>query len=231
MNEAKNYLTIMKDSIPITIADDSSKAERSDAVANRERILRVSKELFTARGATAVNMSDIVQAANIGRGTLYRHFPSKGELCLALIDEHIADFQNEVLALLRQMTAEQATAIAKLTAFLDTLVMFTEAHTPLLREAQRQGIHYFDKKMTPQQWQHATVSGLLETAVTEGDISADLNIVYLADLLLASLNAQLFHFQREVRGFTPEEISANIRRVVSRLKMAPDYPRLNLGNE
>ncbi|WP_420630454.1 TetR/AcrR family transcriptional regulator [Candidatus Leptofilum sp.] len=209
----------MKKSIPIHIADESTRVERSDAVANRQRILAVAKELFAAQGPTAVNMSDIVQAANIGRGTLYRHFPNKGELCLALIDEQIADFQNEALGLLRQMTADEQTAVAKLIAFLDALVTFTEAHTPLLREAQRQGVHYFDNKVTPQYWQHATVTGLLQTAVAQGELSPNINTIYLADLLLAALNAQLFHFQREERGLTPEEISANIRQLVLQLRL------------
>jgi hypothetical protein len=42
------------------------------------------------------------------------------------------------------------------------LVYFIEAYTPLLREAQRQGVHHFEKKGgTPQYWQQATFSGLL----------------------------------------------------------------------
>ena len=209
----------MSDSIPLNLTDETAvQPGRSDAIANRQRIMAVAKELFASQGPTAVNMSDIVQAANVGRGTLYRHFPNKGELCLALIDEQIAEFQNEVLHLLRQMTADQETAVAKLTAFLDALVFFTEAHTPLLREAQRQGIHYFDNKVTPQFWQHATVSGLLQTAVAQNELSPTINTTYLADVLLSALNAQLFHFQREERGLTPEAISANIRQLVLQLQ-------------
>lgn len=211
----------MKNSIPLNMAEDvAGQAERSDAVANHQRILAATRQLFAERGPAAVNMSDIVQAAGVGRGTLYRHFASKGALCLAVMDEEITEFQNAVLESLRRMTAEIAPAMDKLDFFLDRLVNFTESYTPLLREAQQQGIPYFEKKEgTPQQWQQATVLGLLQTAADNGEIPADLDIAYLADAILAPLNAQLFHYQRQVEGFSPERISAGLRALVARLRI------------
>jgi AcrR family transcriptional regulator len=213
-----------KDSIPLNITEEpTGQAERSDAVANRQRILAEARRLFAERGPAEVNMSDIVQASDVGRGTLYRHFPNKGDLCLAVMDEEIAEFQNEVLDRLRQMTVDSAPAMTQLDDFLDRLVTFTETYTPLLREAQRQGLHYFEKKEgTPQYWQQATVLGLLRTAVTHQEIPADLDLDYLADAILAPLNPQLFHYQRTVQDFSPERISAGLRAFVDRLRISPD---------
>ena len=211
----------MNEPIELTLAQEApQRGERSDAVANRERILAATRCLFAERGPEAVSMSDIVDAAGVGRGTLYRHFPNKGELCLAVMDEEIAEFQNEVLERLRQMTAVNASAMDKLDEFLDRLVAFTETYAPLLQEAQRQGLHYFAKKEgTPQYWQQATVLGLLRTAVAAGEIPAEMDIDYLADAVLAPLNAQLFHYQREVEGYSPERISAGLRAFVARLRL------------
>jgi AcrR family transcriptional regulator len=211
------------DSIPLNITEESTQAERSDAIANRQRILGAARRLFAERGPAEVNMSDIVQASEVGRGTLYRHFPNKGELCLAVMDEEIAEFQNEVLAQLRQMTAVSTPAMTQLDDFLDRLVAFTETYTPLLREAQRQGLHYFAKKEgTPQHWQQATVLGLLRTAVAHHEIPADLDLNYLADAVLAPLNPQLFHYQRTAQDFSPERISAGLRTFVARLRTSPN---------
>jgi len=208
--------------LPITlniIEETPGQAERSDAIANRQRILAATRQLFAAQGPAAVNMSDIVKEAGVGRGTLYRHFANKGELCLAVMDEEIAGFQNGVLAQLRQMTAVSTPAMTQLDDFLARLVIFTERYTPLLQEAQRQGLPYFEKKEgTPQYWQQATVLGLLRTAVARQEIPADLDLVYLADAILAPLNAQLFHYQRAVQGFSTERISAGLRAFVARLK-------------
>ncbi|NKQ36695.1 MAG: hypothetical protein HF973_13910 [Chloroflexi bacterium] len=110
--------------------------------------------------------------------------------------------------------------MAQLDDFLNRLVMFTEMYTPLLREAQLQGLHYFVKKEgTPQYWQQATVLGLLRTAVATGEIPAEMDIDYLADAVLAPLNAQLFQHQRQVEGFSPERISAGLRAFVARLRL------------
>lgn len=211
----------MTTSIPLHMAEEPAvQAERSDAVANRERILAATRRLFAEHGPAAVSMSDIVTAAGVGRGTLYRHFPNKGELCLAVMDKEIGEFQNEVLDRLRQMTAVSAPAMTQLDDFLDRLVTFTETYAPLLEEAQRQGLHYFAKKEgTPQYWQQATVLGLLQTAVAQGEIPPDLDLDYLADAILAPLNPQLFHYQRAVQGFPPERISAGLRAFVARLRL------------
>jgi len=209
----------MSEQIPLNMAEEPpARGERSDAVANRQRILAVARELFATRPPERINMSDIVEKAGIGRGTLYRNFPTKGEICLALIDEEIAAFQDDVLKNLREMTMQGATPLQKLDVFLDALVHFTAVHNPLLREAQRHGHNFFDKKMTPQFWQHATVNGLLETAVAAGQLPPDLDTVYLADLFLASLSAQIFHFQQEERGYTTEQISQKLRALLRNLQ-------------
>ena len=104
----------MGNSFPLsTVHHSSNRGERSDATANRERILAVTRQLFAERGAATVSMSDIVEAASIGRGTLYRHFPNKGELCLAVMDEQITEFQNTILDRLREMTAENTPSMDK----------------------------------------------------------------------------------------------------------------------
>ena len=213
--------TPVKDSIPVTLINETShRGERSDAVANREHILAQTRQLFAERGPATVSMSDIVTAANVGRGTLYRHFSNKGELCLAVMDEQIAEFQNEVLDRLREMTAVNTPTMQKLDEFLDRLVYFTETYAPLLQEAQRQGLHYFAKKEgTPQYWQQATVLGLLRTAVANQEIPANLDLDYLTDAILAPLNPQLFHYQRAVQEFSPERISAGLRALITRLRI------------
>ncbi len=59
---------------------------RADALANREKILSAARTLFIERGVD-VEVRDICEAAGIGMGTLYRHFPTKDEL----VDEIMVD--------------------------------------------------------------------------------------------------------------------------------------------
>jgi AcrR family transcriptional regulator len=54
----------------------------------RERVLRTAYELFTIYGLTAVGVDRIVAEADVAKTTLYRHFRSKNDLIVAVIERH-----------------------------------------------------------------------------------------------------------------------------------------------
>ena len=56
---------------------------RADAQRNRERILEVAKIAFSRDGATA-SLDEIARQAELGSGTLYRHFPTRDSLIEAV---------------------------------------------------------------------------------------------------------------------------------------------------
>jgi AcrR family transcriptional regulator len=56
---------------------------RADALRNRERLLEVAKKAFTRSGAETC-LDDIAKQAKVGPGTLYRHFPTRDELLVAV---------------------------------------------------------------------------------------------------------------------------------------------------
>lgn len=60
-----------------------TRRPRVDAQRNRERILEVAREAFTQHGVEAT-LDDIAHRAEIGPGTLYRHFPSRDALIEAV---------------------------------------------------------------------------------------------------------------------------------------------------
>ncbi len=209
----------MNDNIPLGNMEDGQRAERRDAAANRQLILETAEALFAAQGVANINMADIAQAAGVGKGTLYRRFASKAELCLGLMDEQMIHFQNQMLAEFRRMTHGGVPYMTQLEFFLDALVRFTEVHAPLLCEVQRAGlIQEPDHAQLPHFWQYMTVNGLLQTAVSAGELPEGLDIAYLADAILAAVKADIFQFQRQVRGFSVDRISEGLRVLVSGLR-------------
>jgi AcrR family transcriptional regulator len=62
------------------------RAERSDALANRQRILEAAREVFARRGLDA-EIREIAERAGVGIGTLYRHFESREGLVAALVHQ------------------------------------------------------------------------------------------------------------------------------------------------
>jgi AcrR family transcriptional regulator len=59
---------------------------RADARRNRDRIVEVARALFRAKGFDAVSMDEVAKGAEVGAGTLYRHFATKDELYDAVLE-------------------------------------------------------------------------------------------------------------------------------------------------
>ena len=62
---------------------------RADARRNRERVLTAARAVFAEQGRDA-QMDDVARRADVGVGTVYRHFPTKDALLNALSDELFA---------------------------------------------------------------------------------------------------------------------------------------------
>ena len=218
MNQPENDMITLG---TIDEVGSTCRQERRDAAANRARILQTAEKLFAEHGVANVNMADIAQAAEVGKGTLYRRFTNKAELCLALMDTQMVEFQNGILSRLQQMSAQNTPKMDQLDQFIDALIYFTDAHAPLLCEVQRAGLlqeHDPDGLELPHFWQYMTVNGLLRAAVLNGELSDTLDVDYLADAILAPLKADIFYYQREVRGFSLERISAGLRLMLAGLR-------------
>lgn len=181
---------------------ENQAPERRDAAENRARILQVAEELFTQHGVAQVNMADIAQAADVGKGTLYRNFSNKGDLCLTLLDTQLKVFQEQRLAAMRQQTENGLPYLQQLARFLEALVAFSARHMPLLCEVQQHS-DALDGRETqrPHFWQYMTVRGLLRSATQAGELPGDFDAEFGAEAILAPLAPQTFRFQREILGF------------------------------
>jgi len=58
----------------------------SPAASARERILGAAYELFSRRGIRAVGTDEVIGRAGVARATLYRHFATKNDLVLAVLE-------------------------------------------------------------------------------------------------------------------------------------------------
>lgn len=63
---------------------------RADAARNADRILRTARTVFAEDGPD-VSLDEIARRAGVGIRTLYRHFPHKGDLVRAALDQSIAE--------------------------------------------------------------------------------------------------------------------------------------------
>ncbi len=204
----------------LTVEEGSAteRHERADAAANRVLILKTAERLFAERGVANVCMAEIAEAAGVGKGTLYRRFAGKAELCLALLDSQMSEFQAESLARFRRQTAEGTPYLTQLADFLEALVAFTEIHAPLLSEVERGGLLRVDAPLNvPHFWQFMTVSALLRAAARRGELVDGLDLDYVGEALLAPLQIDIFRYQRDARGYSLERVADGLRGLVGLL--------------
>ncbi|MFM9368505.1 TetR/AcrR family transcriptional regulator [Streptomyces sp. Da 82-17] len=62
-----------------------SRPSRADAERNRLRVLEAAEALFAERG-DEVQMAEVARAADVGIGTVYRHFPNRQALVEAVTE-------------------------------------------------------------------------------------------------------------------------------------------------
>lgn len=93
---------------------------RSDARENRARILEAARQVLSEDGG--ISMNQIAQRAAVGAGTLYRNFPTREALVLAVYQQEVEQLIDTVpgllaalppLEALRQWTVELVAAMRK----------------------------------------------------------------------------------------------------------------------
>ena len=145
----------------------TSRSERSDAVLNRARILDAARHIFAIRGLEA-EMKDIAARADVGVGTLYRHFESRDGLLAALLDETRA----ELLVRVQSAVADHTPADAFRAIFVAAADVF-ERFGALIEVAMA-------RKLDVDERQHDEFTTIMDTllarGVSDGAFRPDLDI-------------------------------------------------------
>ena len=70
----------------------------------REEILRVATSLFASAGYACTDLQDVADKLGIGKGTLYRYFPTKQALFHAAVERAIMGMQSAIDAAIARLT-------------------------------------------------------------------------------------------------------------------------------
>ena len=72
----------------IATTEETSPALRADAARNRRLIMAAAADVFAERGLDA-STAEIARRAGVGEATLFRRFPTKEDLVVAIMAEHM----------------------------------------------------------------------------------------------------------------------------------------------
>jgi AcrR family transcriptional regulator len=179
------------------------RPERADAARNRARVLAAAERLF-AEGAEEVTMERIAAEAGVGKGTLYRRYPSVAAIAQALLGEHERQLQERLLHDPPPL-GPGAPPGERLAAFYRAMVELLERHGHLALAGETGAQRYRTGAYSA--WALHVRNLLAEAGLEQRDA--------LIDILLAPLAPDVYAHQRE-RGIEPRAIAADLELLARR---------------
>ena len=89
------------------MAEAEGRKPRADGLRNRERLIDVAKLAFAEIGPN-VSLEEIARRAEVGIGTLYRHFPTRDDIIAAVYRREVTQLADAATRLLETRPAGEA---------------------------------------------------------------------------------------------------------------------------
>jgi AcrR family transcriptional regulator len=146
----------------------TGRKPRADALRNRDRVLEAAKAVFSAGGADA-SLEAVAKRAEVGIGTLYRHFPTREALFEAVYRREV-----EQLSELAEQLKNEADPVEALRRWLRSNVEFVAtkkgmiAALALAAHGMSELYAFSADRLTK------AIAGLLDRAVAAGEIRSDI---------------------------------------------------------
>jgi AcrR family transcriptional regulator len=69
-------------------SDPTEKGDKAENIERRQRILQAARDTFATEGFRNAEVTSIARRAGVGKATIYKHFDSKDQLLLTIVDEN-----------------------------------------------------------------------------------------------------------------------------------------------
>ena len=159
--------------------------KRADAVSNRARIIEVALAVFAERGLD-MEMGEIASRADLGIGTLYRHFANREDLLRAIVvhtlDDTLKQFQTAV--------ASTVDPRAALLAFVSVGLRVQQQYGPIfavIRDPKLMRIFDRAQAQTFRDQFIGVVLGILEGGIKAKIFRSDLDQEIVAATIMGSI--------------------------------------------
>ncbi|MFC9239809.1 TetR/AcrR family transcriptional regulator [Streptomyces decoyicus] len=150
-------------------AEQVARPKRTDARRNKETLLDAAAAVFVMSGVEAP-VRDIAAEAGVGMGTIYRHFPTRADLIIAVYRHQVEACAEAGPALLATSATPHAALEQWINLFVDFLV--TKHGLASVLQSDNAGFEtlhsYFLDRLVP------VCTQLLDAAAASGEIRSDL---------------------------------------------------------
>jgi len=156
----------------------------------RERISDAARRLFLEHGFDATTVEQIARSADVAQATFFNYFPSKS----AVLGEMTGEVFERIEELVNEQLARPASAQDRIRRFADAVATEIEQTRGLARDVVLElmrisaprdgGFPYVARVRDP-------FAAMLREGQRQGDVRADLDPTFLADMVIGTLNVSI----------------------------------------
>ena len=86
----------------------------------KQEIIRIAREVIHSKGYQATSVSDIMAATNIGKGQFYHYFQSKHDLGLAVVEDLVKDWEEQLIIGILNTSDDPVTKLNRMLQWAET---------------------------------------------------------------------------------------------------------------
>ncbi len=162
-------------------------SKRADAVSNRARLLAVAQAVFAEAGLD-LEVNDIAARAQLGVGTLYRHFGSREDLLRAIVMQTVEDTQVQIRQAIQPYADDPRAALQ---ALVSTSLRVQQQYRPFfatMRDRRLAKLFNSEQRETMLTLVLEPVRWVIERGIQAGAFREDLDRDLVAATLLGTLS-------------------------------------------
>ncbi|MDP3585075.1 MAG: TetR/AcrR family transcriptional regulator [Thiobacillus sp.] len=162
--------------------------KRLGADARREEIIRVTLDLAAKQGVDDITTQDMAQAMGLTQGAVFRHFPSKDAIWLAVMQW----VRDRLMAVLGRAAEQGHDPLDALERMFFAHIAFIEGHPAIPRVLMSEHLHGRSSALRQMVTEimlgyEAKIAGLLQAAQAQARVRADLDTHAAATLYIGMI--------------------------------------------
>jgi AcrR family transcriptional regulator len=169
---------------------------------SRQAILQATRDLLGEVGYARLTIEEVAERAGAGKSTIYRWWPTKGELALEAAEEHIAiglvpstgDTRRDLHIAVDQLVGTFADPLAAIVIF---AAIATLEHDPLMARAFRDGYVY--------PWRRSAAQAI-QRGIDRGDLPAESDVSFILDVIVGTVFQRTLILREADTGELAEKI-------------------------
>lgn len=180
----------------------------------RQRILRASRQLFSAKGYEETTMDDVAERSEVSKATLYNYFPGKDSLLMGIAEAEL----EQIREMIEGELAEEPSALERLRRVLEASVLDSMCYISLSRK-----ISYLnsceDSGMFATRLEMVRIlRGLVCQAQDAGELRRDMDADDITELVMGLYlitQFQWVHLERHPVSYWTERLDRAFLRVLA----------------